>query len=95
MKWLEEERDYLFNALKKFDGIKVYPPAVNFMLLRLPSEWGNAPSFCLKMRECGILVRDCSNYPGLDDTYIRVAVRNREDNNILLQTISKIGGRRG
>ena len=44
------------------------------------------------MRDEGILLRDCSNYPGLDDTFVRVAVRKREDNERLLEAFRRIGG---
>ena len=89
--WLESEREFLFRSLKKIEGIKVYPPTVNFILLRIPARWGNAPAFCARMRSEGILLRDCSNYPGLDDTFIRVAVRKREENEKLLDAFRRIG----
>ena len=94
LSWLESERDYLFRALETLDGVKAYPPSVNFILLRLSSFWGKAPAFCARMREEGILLRDCSNYPGLDDTFIRVAVRKREDNEKLLEAFRRIGEER-
>ena len=91
---LEDEREFLFSALKQFDGLKPYPPTVNFILLRLTSSWGNASAFCARMRDEGVLLRDCSNYPGLDDTFVRVAVRKREDNERLLKVFRQIGGER-
>ena len=89
--WLDTERDFLFRAFSMCDGVKAYPPTVNFILLRLASHWGKAPDFCARMRKEGILLRDCSNYPGLDDTYVRVAVRMREENKRLLEVFRKIG----
>ena len=38
----------------------------------------------------GIIVRDCSDFIGLDDTYFRVAVKTEAENNILVDTIHKI-----
>ena len=40
------------------------------------------------MRDKGILIRDCSNYPGLDENYVRVAVRNREENVKLVKALN-------
>lgn len=90
MAWLGVEREFLFSALSALGGVKAYPPTVNFILLRLASSWGNAAAFCALMREKGILLRDCSNYPGLDDTFVRVAVRKREDNERLLEAFRRI-----
>jgi threonine-phosphate decarboxylase len=39
-----------------------------------------------------ILVRDCSNYPGLSAEYIRVAVKCPEQNSILVTTLKKVIG---
>lgn len=90
--WLENERDFMFRSLNALEGIKAYPPTVNFILLRLAPSWEGASAFCARMREEGILLRDCSNYPGLDDTFVRVAVRKREDNERLMEAFRRIGG---
>ena len=94
LSWLEKERAFLFRALEGMKGVKAYPPTVNFILLRLSPSWGNAPAFCARMREEGILLRDCSNYPGLDATFIRVAVRKRAENEKLLEAFQRIGEER-
>jgi threonine-phosphate decarboxylase len=39
----------------------------------------------------GILARDCSKFPGLDGTYIRVAVKSKKDNIRLLTEIAACG----
>ncbi len=36
----------------------------------------------------GILVRDCSNFRGLDDKFIRVAVKKRKENLKLIKELS-------
>ena len=88
--WLGVEREFLFRALSALDGVKAYPPAVNFILLRLAPSWGNSSAFCARIRKEGILLRDCSNYPGLDDTFVRVAVRKREENERLLELFRRV-----
>ena len=40
--------------------------------------------------EQGILIRDCSNYRGLEPGYFRVAVRTRQENRELLQILKII-----
>ena len=94
LQWLETEREFLFQSLAAFEGITAYQPMVNFIFLRLSPPWGSAPAFCERMKAEGILLRDCSNYPGLDDTFIRVAVRKREDNERLLEAFRRVRGER-
>ena len=94
LQWLETEREFLFRSLAAFEGIKAYQPMVTFIFLRLSSSWGSAPAFCERMKAEGILLRDCSNYPGLDDTFVRVAVRKREDNERLLEAFRRVRGER-
>ena len=43
--------------------------------------------------EKGIIVRDCSNFIGLDDSFIRTAVRSRRENEMLISGLSIICGR--
>ena len=94
LEWLEPEREFLFRSLSDFGGIKAYQPTVNFILLRLSPDWGSSSVFCERMKEKRILIRNCSNYPGLDDTYVRVAVKTRKENEILLEAFRQIGGER-
>jgi len=65
-------------------GLKVYPSSANYLLLKAPRPLAKE---LLTLR---IAVRDCSNYPGLDERYIRVAVRNREDNSRLSEAVRKL-----
>ena len=55
-------------------GLKVYPSRANYLLCRSERPLFEA------LLEKRIAVRDCSNYPGLDGRYFRVAVRSRGDN---------------
>lgn len=91
LQWLRGERPYLVRALRELPDLKVYEPTVNFILLRLGKRLGCAADFCARMREEGILLRDCSNYPGLDDSFVRVAVKTRTENERLLDAFRRVG----
>jgi threonine-phosphate decarboxylase len=67
-------------------GIPFVPSRANYYLLR-PRK---ARHMRLALEEKGILVRDCSNFTGLDETYLRVAVRSRRENAILLKEMAGI-----
>ena len=80
-----EEKRYLLDELEKL-GIKHLPGAANFiMLCGLPGLYG-------KMLRKGILIRDCSNYHGLEDGDCRIAVKTHEENVELIKALKEVLG---
>ncbi|MBQ6315827.1 MAG: aminotransferase class I/II-fold pyridoxal phosphate-dependent enzyme [Mogibacterium sp.] len=77
------ERAYLEERLTAL-GIKVYPSDTNYLLLEADAGLAG------RLMERGIMVRRCSNYHGLDERYIRIAVRRHEDNERLLRALEEI-----
>ena len=59
-------------------GLRVLPGEVNYLLLYADRD---LPAL---LRERGILVRDCADYPGLGPGWFRAAVRTPEENEKLL-----------
>jgi threonine-phosphate decarboxylase len=82
---MAKEKEYLENAFQGH-GITFYPSSANFYLLKLD----RASAIVSKLRGRGILVRSCSNFWGLDDSYIRVAVRSHEHNELLLKELAEL-----
>ncbi|MDR2529981.1 MAG: pyridoxal phosphate-dependent class II aminotransferase [Oscillospiraceae bacterium] len=89
-RWLERtqelvrrERAFLASELTRLE-LAVEPGAANFILAR-----SEIPLY-KPLRTRGILVRDCSNFSGLDEHYLRVAVKLREENETLINTISEV-----
>jgi threonine-phosphate decarboxylase len=87
--FVAREKIFLYDALRQFSTLHVYVPAVNFIFIDLGKN-RNSTVFTAQMRRQGILVRDCANYPGLGDTYIRVAVKSRAENEILLAAFQQV-----
>ncbi len=81
------EREYLFEKIKRIEGITPYMPTANFIFCELNEKRLNSKKLCDKLGRRGILIRDCSNFRGLNDRYIRIAVRNRDENNRLIKTL--------
>jgi threonine-phosphate decarboxylase len=77
------ERAWLQEALSAL-GLKVYPGAANYLFLRCQDR-----SLSEKLMEQGVLIRDCSNYRGLEPGYFRVAVRNRMENTALVRAMKE------
>ncbi|MEU3793175.1 Rv2231c family pyridoxal phosphate-dependent protein CobC [Streptomyces fructofermentans] len=70
------DRAHLVGALKEFagQGLRVVEPAEGpFVLVRLPE----AASVRMRLRGLGFAVRRGDTFPGLDGTWLRLAVRDR------------------
>lgn len=80
---IAKEKEYLEHVFEEL-GVIFFPSTVNFYLLKIDC----AGDIVSKLRGKGILVRSCSNFRGLDDSYIRVAVRSHEQNEILLKELA-------
>jgi threonine-phosphate decarboxylase len=69
-------------------GLKPIPSSVNFMLVDIrPCRLASDVLAKRTMHE-GVLVRDCQSF-GLGKSYIRVAVRNRDENERLIAALEK------
>jgi threonine-phosphate decarboxylase len=85
------EREYLSRRLKNIKGIKVYPSSANFIFCKLESKKIKSTKILSKkLTRLGIIIRDCSNFRGLDEGFFRVAVRKRIQNNRLLRALENI-----
>jgi histidinol-phosphate/aromatic aminotransferase/cobyric acid decarboxylase-like protein len=74
-----EARDALLAALR----VHAWPGSANFLLLRAP----NATELRTRLAAAGIAVRPCDSFPGLDETYLRIAVRRPHENARLLEAL--------
>ncbi len=86
-------KNNLAGDLGTIKGIHVFPSAVNFMLLKIVKDRVLVPGLQEKLLAEGILIRNCSNFPGLDARYFRVAVRTPEENARLVEGLREaLGG---
>ncbi|MBM6774890.1 histidinol-phosphate transaminase [Olsenella profusa] len=80
------ERERLLASLADLPGVRTWPSAANFVLVRLP----HAAEVRRRLRdEHSILVRDFSAAPGLADC-LRLTVGTREENDALLDALAVI-----
>ena len=80
---IEQEREYLTRKLMEL-GVKVYHSDTNYLLIK------SEPHLYEKLLGRGILIRRCANFSGLDDSYFRIAVRNHNDNEELINILGKV-----
>jgi len=71
-------------------GLQVFPSETNFLLVKILNRKITSPELKELMGKEGILIRDCSTFVGLDDSYFRVTVRSAIDNAKLVATLENV-----
>ncbi|MYL84545.1 cobyric acid synthase [Desulfovibrio aerotolerans] len=83
-------RDALAAGLTSL-GLTVFAGAANFLLARLSLTGPNAPEVCQRMLvEHGVALRDCSNFSGLSDRYLRLAVRPEAETERIVNGLAQV-----
>jgi threonine-phosphate decarboxylase len=85
---INKERDRLLSALRILPGVETFPCSANFIFIKLTTM--DVPTFIDKLGERGMLVRDCSSFPGLDERYIRIAIRTGSENRRLIKSFREL-----
>ncbi len=84
---ISHERARLVGELRKM-GYRPFPAVANYLLVKSPRMRG--AEMQSRLLERGILVRRCDNFPSLDDSFFRIAVRSKADNDKLLFALAAI-----
>lgn len=84
---IASERERCYQALAASPDYKVYKPSGNFMLVKIINEALTSEYLFDKAIRQGMMIRDCSTFPFLDNKYIRFCFMNPEDNDRLLKCL--------
>ncbi len=87
IKLISTERARICQLLDGCPWIKYYPPHANFILLRILKENITSEDLFDKAIRKGLMIRDCSSFPFLDNKYIRFCFMNQRDNDALLDVL--------
>lgn len=88
--YIKAEKQVFFQALEKVPGIRLFEAPTYFILAEL--EQVTAPEFCGRVGQDKILIRDCSNFYGLSERFVRFSLKTREINLALAQSIQNALG---
>ena len=84
--FIKTQRVFLEKGLQRL-GAKIFQSNANFLLFQWKDE-----ELYEKLLSQGFLIRDCRDYEGLGKGYYRIAVKNRMENEMLLQVLDIIYG---
>jgi threonine-phosphate decarboxylase len=83
------ERAEFADMLNGITGLHVFPSVTNFLLVKIQNPKFTSTKLREEMAKQGILIRDCSTFVGLDDSFFRVTVRSGTDNKKLVEALKQ------
>lgn len=84
---IKKESKFLIDSISSMDGFSCYDTDTNFILIKTRQP---AKTLQKKLLRQNILIRDCSNFRGLDNHHIRIAVRTHKENQKLVSALEHI-----
>lgn len=87
---LAPARRQFFDALSRLPGVRPFPSCANFLLVDVGGTGYSSGDLRGAMLAAGVLIRDCSNFPGLSSDYIRLAVRSPRENQVVVDAFRSI-----
>jgi len=87
--YIQAQKDKFIELVPKRVGIHLFPSSTGYMLVRLPgSLMASSAKQCLLEQK--ILIRDCSNFAGLSNRYIRFSLKNDTVDRMVAETLVKL-----
>ena len=84
---IQKESKYLEDKISNLDGFECVPSSTNFILIKTKYD---STKLQTKLLKYNLLIRDCKNFRGLDNHYIRIAIKSHKDNVKLVNALEKI-----
>jgi len=90
---IRKERNDFYQKLKTIDCLNVFPSSANYFLCSLNNNLKASDLTKKLLSNYQIYIKDLTGKSGFENKeYIRIAVRNKDDNNIIVSALRKIGG---
>lgn len=87
--FIAKEREFLMQKLSR-RGFKPIESSVNYIFVDISDLSMNSSELAERMASHGVLIRDCSSFQDIGKDYIRIAIRNREENERIASTIRQV-----
>ncbi|MDE1769863.1 MAG: histidinol-phosphate aminotransferase family protein [Thaumarchaeota archaeon] len=84
---IRKESKFLIDSISKINGFTCYNSDTNFILIKSKMKSNHIKNRLLKKN---ILIRDCNTLRGLDNNFIRIAVRTHKENLKLVEALGEL-----
>ena len=81
---IKKESSFLRTKIADIKGFECHDTSTNFILIKTKQDSTKLQKKLLKHK---VLIRDCKSFRGLNNHYIRIAVKSRKDNLKLIQAL--------
>lgn len=89
---ISSERSRLCALLGGWKNVKVYRPSANFILMRILKEGVDAELLFEHCIRKGLMIRNCSTFPFLDNSFVRFCIMLPEQNDRLMEAFAEVLG---
>jgi len=86
---IKKEKAWLQGELSKFGSFKFSEPDANFFFINIQKSGLTAAELKNKLLKQGILIRDCTSFKGIDEFYVRIAVKTHVENERLIDALRR------
>ena len=87
---IKKEKSWLQAELEKFGSFKFSAPDANFFFIDIRKSGFTASELKNQMLKQGLLIRDCTSFKGIDEFYVRIAVKTHAENERLISGLKGI-----
>lgn len=84
--WLWQEAKRLASEIGRIDGFEAMPTSTHFMLIKMQHAKASELKQYL-IDEYGLLIRNASNFVGLDERFFRIATQTELQNDLLIEAL--------
>jgi threonine-phosphate decarboxylase len=90
--FVAEEKKRFVESVNRDAPVEIYGGSTYFVLAKLNGTMTAADLYSALLEQ-RILIRDCSNFIGLDNRFVRFSLKDKESNRILCACLNEIGER--
>lgn len=85
------ERERFQQEMAKISFIRVIPSQANYFMIKLIDKYSPEELSAILLKNYNILIKSCNSKHGLENkNYVRIAVRGKNDNDLLLQALKEL-----
>ena len=87
--FVAKEHRVLMERLGKIEALKVFHSVTSFILIKIIEKY-DASQLCSILSKDRILIRNCGNFEGLSDLYVRISLKGSEINGKVTRKLMEI-----
>ena len=84
---IKKESSFLKNKIAGIEGFECHDSSTNFILIKIKQDSTKLQRKLLKHK---VLIRDCKSFRGLNNHYIRIAIKSHKDNLKLVRALEAV-----